>query len=79
MSTFTTRKSLSRRTLLRGVGATLSLPFLDAMVPAATAAARTVQPAKRVSLRIYIPMGCDQARWTPPGAGNTLDALSPDP
>lgn len=75
MSTFTTRKSLSRRTLLRGVGATLSLPFLDAMVPAATAANRTVQPAKRIGY-IYIPMGCDQSRWTP-GSKDTLDELSP--
>lgn len=77
MSTFTTRKSLSRRTLLRGVGATLSLPFLDAMVPAATAAARTVQPAKRLGY-IYIPMGCDVTRWTPGKAeGNQLGDLSP--
>jgi hypothetical protein len=75
MSTFTTRKSLSRRTLLRGVGATLSLPFLDAMVPAATAASRTVQPAKRLSY-VFIPMGCDQSRWTP-GSKDTLDKLSP--
>ncbi|MCX6858200.1 MAG: DUF1552 domain-containing protein [Verrucomicrobia bacterium] len=75
MSTFTTRKSLSRRTLLRGVGATLSLPFLDAMVPAATAAARSVQPAKRISY-VYIPMGCDQSRWTPVSK-DSLDNLSP--
>ncbi|MCP5560843.1 MAG: DUF1552 domain-containing protein, partial [Verrucomicrobiaceae bacterium] len=75
MSTFTTRKSLSRRHLLRGVGATLSLPFLDAMVPAATAALHTVQPAKRLSY-IYIPMGCDQSRWAP-GSKDTLDELSP--
>ena len=75
MSTFTTRKSLSRRTLLRGMGASLSLPFLDAMVPAATAAARSVQPAKRIGY-IYIPMGCDQSRWTP-GSKDTLDQLSP--
>ncbi len=75
MSTYTTRKSLSRRTLLRGVGATLSLPFLDAMVPAATAASRTVQPAKRLSY-VFIPMGCDQSRWTP-GSKDSLDKLSP--
>ena len=56
MSTFTTRQSLSRRTLLRGIGATLSLPFLDAMVPAVTAASRAVQPAKRLGY-VYIPMG----------------------
>ena len=75
MSTFTTRKSISRRHLLRGVGATLSLPFLDAMVPAAIAAGRSLQPAKRLSY-IYIPMGCDQSRWTP-GSKDTLDELSP--
>lgn len=75
MSTFTTRKFLSRRTLLRGMGATLSLPFLDAMLPAATAASQTVQPAKRISY-IYIPMGCDQSRWTPESK-ETLDQLSP--
>jgi hypothetical protein len=75
MSTFTTRKALSRRTLLRGVGATLSLPFLDAMVPAATAAQRVVQPAKRLSY-IYIPMGCDQSRWNL-GKTDTLEQLSP--
>jgi hypothetical protein len=77
MSTFTTRKALSRRTLLRGVGATLSLPFLDAMVPAATAASRTVQPAKRLGY-VYIPMGCDLTRWTPgAGPGRQLGELSP--
>lgn len=77
MSTFTTRKSLSRRTLLRGVGAALSLPFLDAMVPAATAATRAVVPAKRLGY-IYIPMGCDITRWTPgQGPADQLGELSP--
>ncbi len=77
MSTFTTRKSLSRRTLLRGVGATFSLPFLDAMVPAVTAAGRSVQPAKRLGY-IYIPMGCDITRWTPGmGKDHRLGELSP--
>ncbi len=75
MPTFTTRKALSRRTLLRGVGATLSLPVLEAMVPAATAANRLRRPAKRLGY-VFIPMGCDQSRWTP-GGGDTLDALSP--
>jgi hypothetical protein len=75
MSTFTTRKHLSRRTLLRGVGATLSLPFLDAMVPAATAANRTAQPARRLGY-VFIPMGCDQSRWSL-GKTDTLDQLSP--
>ena len=40
---FIDKVSLPRRTFLRGVGVTLALPFLDAMVPAATAAARVVR------------------------------------
>ncbi|MES2594067.1 MAG: DUF1552 domain-containing protein [Verrucomicrobiota bacterium] len=77
MSTFTTRQSLSRRTLLRGAGVALSLPFLDAMVPALTAASRTTRPAKRLGY-VYVPMGCDQSRWTPSSAeGQRLGELSP--
>ena len=77
MSTYTTRHALSRRTLLRGIGATLSLPFLDAMVPAVTAASRALRPAKRLGY-VYIPMGCDSTRWTPAvGSGNQLGELSP--
>ena len=76
MSTFTTRKFLSRRTLLRGLGGTLALPLLDAMVPAATAFAHSgAVPAKRLGY-VFIPMGSDITRWTPPGA-DTLDELSP--
>ena len=37
---FITQQHLSRRTVLRGLGATVALPFLDAMVPAGTASAR---------------------------------------
>ena len=70
------RKSLDRRTFLRGVGATIALPLLDAMVPAATAALRTpARPVKRLGF-VFIPMGCDTTRWTPPG-GDRLDELSP--
>jgi len=59
------------------MGVTLSLPFLEAMVPAATAASRTVKPAKRLGY-IYIPMGCDQSRWVPGLAeGQKLGELSP--
>jgi len=73
MSTFITRKSLSRRTFLRGVSATLALPLLDAMVPALTAADHT--PATSVMRLgfVFIPMGADMSRWTP--AGKTLDEL----
>jgi hypothetical protein len=71
-----TKKALPRRTFLRGVGATLALPLLDAMVPSMTALAKTpADPVRRLGF-IYMPMGCDIARWTPPGEG-TLAELSP--
>lgn len=70
-----TKKFMPRRTFLRGVGATLALPLLDAMVPAATPLSRTAaQPVRRLGF-VFMPMGCDQSRWTPPG--DTLDELSP--
>ncbi len=71
-----TKKALPRRTFLRGMGATLALPLLDAMVPAATAAAKTpALPVRRLGF-VFMPMGCDLPRWTPPGQGR-LDELSP--
>jgi len=71
-----TKKALPRRTFLRGVGATVALPLLDAMVPSMTAYAQT--PAKAVKRLgfVYIPMGSDIARWTPPGEGGALTELS---
>jgi hypothetical protein len=75
MSTFTTGKALSRRTFLRGSGALFSLPFLEAMVPAARAARFQVQPAKRLSY-IFIPMGTDHSRWKL-GESKNLDHLTP--
>jgi len=70
------RKSLPRRTFLRGLGATISLPLLDAMVPAATAATKTAaKPVKRLGF-VFMPMGCDITRWTPQDKGR-LDKLSP--
>jgi hypothetical protein len=72
-----TKKALSRRTFLRGAGTALALPLLDAMIPSMTALAQT--PAAPQRLRrlgfVYIPMGCDVSRWTPPG-GERLDELS---
>jgi hypothetical protein len=71
-----TKKALPRRTFLKGVQATLALPLLDAMIPAVTALAKT--PAKPVSRLgfVYIPMGCDRARWTPLDDGGALNELS---
>ena len=71
-----TKKALPRRTFLRGMGASLALPLLDAMVPSMTALARTpAEPVRRLGF-VYIPMGCDISRWTPAGEGRLGD-LSP--
>jgi hypothetical protein len=71
-----TKKALPRRTFLKGMQATLALPLLDAMIPAATALAQTpAKPVARLGF-VYIPMGCDRARWTPPAEG-ALQELSP--
>ncbi len=73
---FITHKHLPRRTFMRGVGATLALPLLDAMVPALTAVAQTAaSPVRRLGF-VYIPMGMNAAEWTPRGEG-LLDELSP--
>ena len=69
-----TGKSISRRAVLRGAGAALALPLLDAMLPAGPALARSsvAKTVKRLQY-IYMPMGCDHSRWTP--KGDTLDEL----
>lgn len=72
---FITKTALPRRTFLRTVGATIALPLLDAMIPAATAWAKTPANVARRLGYVFMPMGCDITRWTPPGA--TLDELSP--
>ena len=60
-----TKKSLSRRTLLRGLGASISLPLLDSMVPALTAA-----PARARRLgAVYVPNGMSMPYWRPRNAG----------
>lgn len=69
---FVTSKSLSRRTVLRGLGATLALPFLDAMAPAAMAAA---MPTRRF-LTFYVPNGMAMEYWSPKGEGANFE-LSP--
>ena len=72
---FITKKFIPRRTFLRGMGATLALPLLDAMIPASTAWAQTAaKPIRRLGF-VFMPMGCDQSRWILPG--NNLDTLSP--
>src|SRR5215510_281375 len=73
---FITKKAIPRRTFLKGAQAALALPLLDAMIPAATSWAQTpAKPAPRLGF-VFIPMGCDHARWIPQGQGELRD-LSP--
>src|SRR5882762_5368714 len=60
-----TRKHIPRRTVLRGVGVTLALPFLDSMVPALTAASA---PPTRLGI-VYLPNGVRMDHWTPASEG----------
>jgi len=69
---FLTSKSLTRRTVLRGIGASLALPFLEAMVPSAKAAAKPV----RRFLTFYVPNGMAMEYWSPKGEGTGFE-LSP--
>src|SRR5690606_27348168 len=76
---YLTRKHLSRRTVLRGAGAAIGLPLLDAVIPAATALAKAeARPRLRVGF-FYLPHGAIMANtphgeamdhWTPSGAGD---------
>ena len=58
-----TRKSLGRRTFLRGVGTAVALPFLDAMTPAFAAAADKKPPLRMAF--VYVPNGVDVRNWNP--------------
>jgi hypothetical protein len=78
MAVFLTKKHLSRRTFLRGSGVAMALPFLDAMVPAATAFAQTAAAPKTRAGFFYLPHGAimnntpfgkDVDAWTSSGSG----------
>ena len=71
-----TKKHLSRRTFLHGVGATIALPYLDAMTPAF---ASTAKPVTRAAF-VYTANGIIMKDWTPTETGNNFDlskTLSP--
>ena len=77
---FITKKHLSRRTLLRGMGVTVALPLLDSMVPAQTPLARTAANSKSRLSCIYVPHGATMDRWTPAAQGksfNFTETLAP--
>src|SRR5437867_6912713 len=70
---FLTRKHLSRRTLLKGAGASIALPLLDAMIPAHTALAQTAaKPSPRLGF-VYFPHGALQEEWQPQQAGRDFE------
>ena len=77
---FITKKHLSRRTVLRGVGAAIALPILDAMIPAATAYAKTAASPRMKMAFVYFPHGAimfpGNDQWTPQGEGREFQ-LSP--
>jgi hypothetical protein len=66
---FVTKKHLTRRTVLRGLGTAIGLPLLDAMIPAGTALAQTAAKATPHVGFIYFPHGAVMNRWTPTGEG----------
>jgi hypothetical protein len=70
-----TRKAISRRTVLRGIGTAVALPLLDAMVPALTAQVKTpARPIRRLGV-VYHPNGVIYENWLPKGVGRDF-ALS---
>jgi hypothetical protein len=92
MAIFLTKKHLSRRTFLRGTGVAVGLPFLDAMVPAATALAQTAAAPKKRAGFFYLPHGAimnntvfgkEVDAWTSTGRGadfklgHTVSPLEP--
>ena len=66
---FITKKHLNRRTVLRGAGAAIALPLLDAMIPAATALASTAAAPKVRMGFVYFPHGAVQKYWQPEQTG----------
>lgn len=64
---------LSRRTMLRGLGTAISLPFLDAMAPRSARAIETTAPAPRRMAFIYVPNGCNMDHWTPAKEGTDYE------
>jgi len=73
---FISKMALSRRSVLRGMGATIALPLLESMVPAFTATAKTAANPIRRFGAIYVPLGERPGFWTPTMSGGGLD-LSP--
>ena len=79
---FVTRQSLSRRTLLKGLGATVALPMLDAMMPAGALAQNGRKPIRLIAMEMVhgaagsTAYGIKKNMWSPAATGSAFD-LSP--
>ena len=70
---FISQKHLPRRTVLRGLGASLALPLLDGMAPAYAALRKTAaNPVRRLGV-CYVPNGMEMRAWTPAGKGREFE------
>jgi hypothetical protein len=76
MISFQTGKALPRRTVLRGLGASLSLPLLDAMLPAFATRAHAATTRAHRFLAFYVPNGMAMEYWTPKGEGRDFTLSS---
>ena len=70
---FVSKKHVPRRTFLRGAGATLALPLLDAMIPALTAHAQTAAAGVRRFVGVWHPHGASPGYWSPTKAGRDFE------
>src|SRR6516225_2829304 len=71
-----TKKAIDRRTMLRGMGVSVALPLLDAMVPALTAFQKTgAKPVNRFGA-VYVPNGIMMREWTPSAEGSAFESMS---
>jgi hypothetical protein len=68
---FITKKAISRRTVLRGMGTAVALPLLDAMIPALAPGAAAA-PVRRFGV-VYHPNGVIYDKWLPAGAGANFE------
>ncbi len=70
---FITKMHLQRRTVLKGLGASVGLPLLDAMIPASTALADTAAAGRPRMVFVYFPHGAVMDKWTPKKDGAGFD------
>lgn len=66
------KKAIPRRTFLRGAGATIALPLLDAMFPALASTKNRMEIPRRFSI-VYSPNGMNMAQWTPSATGTNFE------